>query len=172
MVDSVSESSRSKRARESMEDQLKTVERLKELATKMAACYRVDKFPGAVHFTNVLKGLEGMNTRTLQQQIVDKINARTCSFVDDEGNVQLPETIEWTNEVFVIQNMRLADFWSSMSERNRELTASRLGFIVASAFVKTTGLFDPTRYDEATVEDEPVSAAEPEVQVETCGNEV
>ena len=74
-----------------------------------------------------------MNTRTLQQQIVDKINARTCSFVDEEGNVQLPESIEWTNEVFVIQNMRLAEFWSSMSERNRELTASRLGFIVASA---------------------------------------
>ena len=51
----------------------------------------------------MLQALEGMKSRTLQQQIVDKINAKTSSFVDEEGNVQLPEDIEWTKDVFVIQ---------------------------------------------------------------------
>lgn len=113
---------------------LKTVERLIELANKLSLCYKVDKFPGAANFATVLKALEGMKTRTLQQQIVDKINSKTSSFVDDEGNVNLPDTIAWTDDVFVIQNLSLSTFWPLMSERNQKLTFDRLAFIVASAY--------------------------------------
>lgn len=156
---------------------MKTVERLKELSSKLCTCYKVDKFPGsldqarglivtgAVNFANVLQALEGMKSRTLQQQIVDKINAKTSSFVDEEGNVQLPDDIEWTKDVFVIQNLGLHDFWPLMSERNQKLTHDRLAFIVASAYSRHA---DPhvsfPRYDEATLED---AAAAPETLPET-----